>query len=85
MLKTDVKGGVALRLANRVFCSREFFSLPVPHRVKGKLWNADNHPPLQDVQNMELCLRSVEYSINLHFDLVLSCVQMSIILKGCTQ
>ena len=45
----DVKRGVASRLgANMVFCFREVFgvwgggSLPVPHRIKGKLWNADN-------------------------------------------
>ena len=45
MPKTDVKGGVASRVgANKVFCIREVFgvrgSLPVPHRIIGKIWKA---------------------------------------------
>ena len=44
-MKTDVKGGVASRIgANRVLCVREVcgVTLPVPHRLKGKLCNSDN-------------------------------------------
>ena len=45
MLKTDVKRGCGI--ANRFFCSRGGFfrhlgSLPAPHSIKGRLWNADN-------------------------------------------
>ena len=42
MSKTDVKSGRGT--ASRVFCIREVFgvrgSLPVPHRIIGKIWKA---------------------------------------------
>ena len=75
-LKTGVKGGVASRLGGtRFFCSREFFSVILGHfQFLTGSKNADNlwsRPSTLGCPNMELCLRSVEYSINLHYDLVL--------------
>ena len=72
MPKTDVKRGRGITIRHeQVFLCSGYGggggggALPVPHRIKGKIWNADNLWSISlglGCPNMELYLKSVEFT-----------------------